>query len=84
VAIDAYKWLISFLLEESRERLADEFSKTRCSFTSKNNSQVYYCRSLSLVFIEVGKHRHVFNQLKVMFLKYVEYIIDYYIFPQTK
>ncbi|KAF6032169.1 ACOX3 [Bugula neritina] len=53
VAIDAYKWLISFLLEESRERLADEFSKTRCSFTSKNNSQVYYCRSLSLVFIEL-------------------------------
>ena len=55
VAVDAYRWLVSFLFEESQQRLAEENKKTKCSFTGRNNSQVYYARSLALAFVEVSQ-----------------------------
>ena len=53
VAVAAYQWLVCFLHSESEERLNEQLKKTSCSFTSRNNSQVYYCRSLALAYIEV-------------------------------
>ncbi|CAL1534858.1 unnamed protein product [Lymnaea stagnalis] len=50
VALDAYKWLVCYLLVESNRRLSEHIGKD--AFTARNDSQAYYCRSLSLAFIE--------------------------------
>ncbi|XP_055862199.1 peroxisomal acyl-coenzyme A oxidase 3-like [Biomphalaria glabrata] len=52
VALDAYKWLVSYLLVESNRRLAEQTSSGKDPFTARNDSQAYYCRSLALAFIE--------------------------------
>ncbi|GFQ87345.1 peroxisomal acyl-coenzyme A oxidase 3 [Trichonephila clavata] len=51
VLLNAYKWLICYLLKESSEKLKKELSSNN-AFTSRSRSQVYYCRSLSLAYIE--------------------------------
>ncbi|KAH9525616.1 acyl-Coenzyme A oxidase [Bulinus truncatus] len=52
VALDAYKWLVCYLLVESNRRLAEQSSSGKDSFTARNDSQAYYCRSLALAYIE--------------------------------
>ncbi|XP_033123209.1 peroxisomal acyl-coenzyme A oxidase 3-like isoform X2 [Anneissia japonica] len=50
--LDAYKWLVVYLSKESAHKLMRESKKGEDSFTARNNSQVYYCRSLAIAFIE--------------------------------
>ncbi|XP_062371706.1 peroxisomal acyl-coenzyme A oxidase 3 [Sardina pilchardus] len=52
VPLAAYKWLVCFLLKQSEEKLALEKTKAMGDFEARNNSQVYYCRSLSIVYME--------------------------------
>lgn len=52
VTLDAYKWLVCYLLQESHHKLQQEKQKAANDFDARNNSQAYYCRSLALAFIE--------------------------------
>ncbi|XP_020661425.2 peroxisomal acyl-coenzyme A oxidase 3 [Pogona vitticeps] len=52
VSLKAYKWLVCYLLGESIEKLRSLKECGCTEFEAKNNSQVYYCRSLAIAFIE--------------------------------
>ncbi|KAM4049419.1 peroxisomal acyl-coenzyme A oxidase 3 isoform 1-T2 [Anomaloglossus baeobatrachus] len=53
VALEAYKWLVCYLLRESHHKLQQEKQRATSDFDARNNSQAYYCRSLALAFIEL-------------------------------
>ncbi|CAD5112102.1 DgyrCDS1344 [Dimorphilus gyrociliatus] len=57
--IEAYEWLICYLSEQSAEKLTLE-SKSNDSFTARNNSQVYFCRTLAIVTFE----HHLLNRVR--------------------
>ncbi|XP_007432420.1 peroxisomal acyl-coenzyme A oxidase 3 isoform X1 [Python bivittatus] len=63
VSLRAYKWLVCYLLQESTQKLRKQEECGCADFEAKNNSQVYYCRSLAIAFIEhtvlQRYHKHV-------------------------
>ncbi|CAJ1086451.1 peroxisomal acyl-coenzyme A oxidase 3 [Xyrichtys novacula] len=54
VCLSAYQWLVCFLLVESHKRLQQQKQAGLHDFEARNNSQVYYCRSLALAYIETN------------------------------
>ncbi|CAG2166026.1 unnamed protein product [Oppiella nova] len=52
VILDAYKFLVSYLMRSAVNKLKRELDAGKDLFSARTNSQVYCCRSLSLAFIE--------------------------------
>jgi len=50
--MQAYEWLVCYLLTESDIKVRSQLSSGKDEFTARNDSQVFYCRALSLAFIE--------------------------------
>lgn len=48
----AYHWLVCYLLHGSYQKFSQEKKSTGSDFEARNNSQVYYCQPLALVFLE--------------------------------
>jgi len=52
VILEAYRFLVSYLMRASVNKMKRELDEGKDLFTARTNSQVYYCRSLSLAYIE--------------------------------
>lgn len=52
VILDAYKFLVCYLMKESVNKLKRLLDSGQDPFKAKCQSQVYYCRTLSLAYIE--------------------------------
>ncbi|XP_033628158.1 peroxisomal acyl-coenzyme A oxidase 3-like [Asterias rubens] len=52
VSLAVYKWLVVYLLQESMAKVKTEIQRGKDLFTARNDSQVYYCRSLAIAYIE--------------------------------
>jgi acyl-CoA oxidase len=48
-----YDWLLCHLIKSSYERVSENLKSNKDTFTARNDSQVYFLKSLSIAFIEV-------------------------------
>lgn len=51
--LKAYQWLVCYLLSITEEKVAALVASGKDPFTAKNESQVFFARTLSIAFIEV-------------------------------
>ncbi|XP_015915555.2 peroxisomal acyl-coenzyme A oxidase 3 [Parasteatoda tepidariorum] len=52
VILNTYKWLVCYLLKQTSEKLNNELKNNTDPFIARCNTQVYFCRSLSLAYVE--------------------------------
>jgi len=52
VLLKAYQWLVCYLTESTVDRLKVHQAQGKDAFTAKNESQVFFARTLSIVFVE--------------------------------
>ncbi|KAM6221805.1 peroxisomal acyl-coenzyme A oxidase 3 [Rhynchocyon petersi] len=64
MTLDAYRWLVCYLLRECDQKLTREKNSGHKDFDVMNNCQVYHCRTLALAFMEltVAQRFHDFTQ----------------------
>ncbi|KAL5015832.1 hypothetical protein ScPMuIL_005421 [Solemya velum] len=64
VVVHAYKWLVLKLLVDSAARLQKELDSGKDSFSARNDSQAYYCRTLALVYVEHANINRYYQMLQ--------------------
>ncbi|XP_054269521.1 peroxisomal acyl-coenzyme A oxidase 3-like [Macrosteles quadrilineatus] len=52
VLLKAYQWLICYLTQSTFERLKTQKAQGKDAFTAKNDSQVFFARTLSIAYVE--------------------------------
>ena len=52
VILEAYRFLVSYLMRASVNKMKKELDAGHDLFTARTNSQVFFCRSLSMAYIE--------------------------------
>ncbi|UYV61380.1 ACOX3 [Cordylochernes scorpioides] len=51
--VEIFQWLFCYQLCQSSARVNEQLARRPDLFTAKNNSQVYFCRTLSLLYFEL-------------------------------
>eukprot|EP00057_Strongylocentrotus_purpuratus_P031918 XP_786081.3 PREDICTED: peroxisomal acyl-coenzyme A oxidase 3 [Strongylocentrotus purpuratus] len=64
VLLDAYRWLVVYLLQESGQKFQAQLMDGNDMFTARNETQVFFCRTLSLAFIESVALSHFLDFIK--------------------
>ncbi|XP_041457080.1 peroxisomal acyl-coenzyme A oxidase 3-like [Lytechinus variegatus] len=64
VIISAYRWLVVYLLQESANKLQHELMNGKDAFSARNDSQVYFCRTLAMAFMQHTLLDQFWNYLK--------------------
>ncbi|CAB4000251.1 Peroxisomal acyl-coenzyme A oxidase 3 [Paramuricea clavata] len=52
VISQAFNWLVCYLLKQSEGKIQTELNSGKENFSAKNDSQVFFCRSLAIAFIQ--------------------------------
>ncbi|XP_028400851.1 peroxisomal acyl-coenzyme A oxidase 3-like isoform X2 [Dendronephthya gigantea] len=52
VILQAFSWLVCYLLKQSDKKIQSELNSGKETFSAKNDSQAFFCRSLALAFIQ--------------------------------
>lgn len=63
--MEMFDWLICYMTKISYERLQKCLKKEQNLFNARNESQVFYAKTLAIIFIEVFK-----IQIKILFYKF--------------
>ncbi|CAH1988782.1 unnamed protein product [Acanthoscelides obtectus] len=50
--IEIYQWLVTYLLKISHEKLENQLKSGKLQFWAKNDTQVYYAKSLAVAYIQ--------------------------------
>lgn len=48
-----FDWLLCFMVKKSHDKLDKSLKTGKDSFTARNDNQVFYSKTLSIIFIEV-------------------------------
>ena len=51
-----FDWLLCYVLKNSHSKLDQSLKEGKDAFTARNENQVFYSKTLSIVFIEVKKN----------------------------
>lgn len=51
--MDLFDWLLCYILKLSHDKLESSIKAGKDLFTARNENQVFYSRTLSIVFMEV-------------------------------
>lgn len=54
--MSAYQWLVCYMLKRTYEKLNSQVQAGKPAFWAKNDSQVYYAKTLGIVYIQVRIH----------------------------
>ena len=59
-----FDWLLCYLLKSSHQKLFQNLKDGKDLFTARNENQIFYSKTLALVFMEVNYFSHKFNCLE--------------------
>ncbi len=57
-----FDWLMCYLLKASHQKLDESLKAGKDLFTARNENQVFYSKTLAIVFIEVIRNKYSFQR----------------------
>jgi acyl-CoA oxidase len=59
-----FEWMVCYMVKECYDKLRVEYNISKNDFVSRENSQVYYCHTLGLIYMKV--HLLVLNRIDIL------------------